>query len=180
MKRLPTWLLILISLPAFLLACCIVFFVVHVQPNKIYGQSMMPNYKEGQMFLTNKFIYIFQSPKRGDAVLYYPPDGAGCPKDAGCIFIGRIVGLPEEKVKIQDGSVFIQDFPLTETYLSKNIQTSGGKFIADGNNDLSIPSNQYMILGDNRSHSSDSRTWGFVSKDAIIGKVWICYGYCDK
>ena len=153
-----------------------VFLIVYLfiaQPFRIAGQAMLPNYVNGQYYLTNKMVYKSANPARGEVVVFkYPkePDGD---------FIKRIIGVPNDVVSIQNGRVFINNQPLDESsYLKPDVQTYGGAFLQEGQQ-ITVPADSYFVLGDNRPHSSDSREWGFVPRQNIIGKIGLCYYKCD-
>ncbi len=147
-----------------------IFFFVYLlimRPHKIRGQSMHPNFPDGEYLLTQKVSYYLEDPKRGDVVVFKPPISE---EDE---FIKRIIGLPGDIVSVKGGKVFVNDNELQEAYL-KDIYTSGGYFLDEGE-EFKVPEGQYFTMGDNRPHSSDSRAWGPVSKSAISGKAWFIY-----
>lgn len=138
------------------------------QPHEVIGSSMDPNFTDQEYILSDKISYRFHSPERGDVIVFKsPPDPD---KD----YIKRIIGLPGEKIKIQGGRVFINDRLLEEKYLPAGDFSSPGKSLREGQ-DVVIPQNSYIALGDNRRYSSDSRDWGFVPKENIIGKAFLRY-----
>lgn len=138
------------------------------QPHKVSGSSMYPTFKDGDYIITDKVSYRFEEPQRGDVVVFKNP------LDQSQDFIKRVIGLPGEKVKVQDGKVYLNDNPLVEPYLQPSIQTPSGAFMKEGD-EVTIPNDHYLAFGDNRPFSSDSRSWGFVTKDEIIGKVFLRY-----
>jgi signal peptidase I len=153
-----------------LLALIPVIVVFTIKPVMFSGGSMIPNYKNGQYFLINKVAYKFYKPQRGDAVLFLaPPDGK-------VEFLKRIVGLPGEKIKIENGDVYIDGKKLSEPYLN-NVATVKGTFITDI--EKLIPDGKYVVMGDNRPYSLDSRFFGFLSTEEIVGKVLVCYSNCN-
>ncbi len=152
-----------------------IFFFVYLlimRPHKIKGQSMHPNFPDGEYLLTEKVTYYTRSPKRGDVVVFTPPVSE---TDE---FIKRVIGLPGERVMIQDSRVYIDDKLLNEPYLASNIYTENEGFLKDGEN-YTIPEGQYFVMGDNRPHSSDSRAWGPITKKSISGRAWIIYWPLD-
>jgi len=149
------WLLILI------VALTIVhFFVATVFI--VDGESMDPTFKTGEFAFLDKISYQFSDPQRGDVVvLKYPGD------PVKRRYVKRIIGMPNEKVEVKNGSVFINGKKLLENYLPKDIET-----IKSGSWTLS--NNEYFTMGDNRLNSNDSRYFGPVEKRFLIGKtVWI-------
>ena len=126
---------------------------------------MTPNFEDGEMILTDKISYRFSQPKRGDVIIFQSPT---INKD----LIKRVIGLPGETISIENGEVKVNDKPLTETYIS--VQTPPGAFLAEGQKYI-IPANDYIVLGDNRSNSLDSKEWGTLEKKNIIGRAWFVY-----
>jgi len=153
------------------------------QPFFVQGASMEPNFEDGEYLIINELGYKetdvgfdnlhlfsvnpFKDLQRGDVVVFRYP------KNPSQYFIKRIVGLPGETMSINNGRVTIinSDNPsglvLDESdYLSKDLQTSG-------NTDQKLGDDEYFVMGDNRSSSHDSRSWGPLKKDKIIGKVFV-------
>ncbi|MFA4854452.1 MAG: signal peptidase I [Candidatus Omnitrophota bacterium] len=163
---------------AFLLAMVIRAFVV--QAFKIPTGSMRMTLLEGDLILVNKFIYgakvpfmnlrlpALREPKRGDVLVFiYPED-----KDKD--FIKRLVGLPGETVEIKGGSIYINDKPAQEPVFNRIYYYNRGDFGAEGQK-ITVPKDSYFVLGDNSASSKDSRYWGFVPKDNLLGKALIVY-----
>ncbi len=153
------------------------------QPFFVQGASMEPNFYDGEYLIIKEWGYKktalnlggkelfaidpFRELERGDVVVFRYPN------DPDKFFIKRVIGLPEEKILIdQDGiKIFNQEHPrgflLEEnTYLPKNIAT-------DNFEKFDLEDDEYVVLGDNRPHSSDSRSWGTLSKELVVGKVWL-------
>lgn len=163
---------------AFFLAMVIRAFVV--QAFKIPTGSMRMTLIEGDLILVNKFIYgakvpflkfwlpAVRSPQRGDVVVFvYPEDRK---KD----FIKRLVGLPGETVEIKGGSIYINGNPATEPIFNQIYYYNRGDFSAEGQK-ITVPQNSYFVLGDNSISSKDSRFWGFVPKENLLGQALIIY-----
>lgn len=119
---------------------------------------MVPNYTDGQVYVINKLAYKVNLPKRGDAIAMYFPG------EVQERFIKRIIGLPGEKVSIKSGVVLVNSLAINESYLPANLQTTPDM-------ERPLQTNEYFVLGDNRSVSSDSRAWGPVPSSFIIGRV---------
>jgi len=145
----------LISLAIFLFV-----YVFVVQPHRVKGGSMLPNFTDGELLLTEKISYYFSKPQRGDVLVFEAPNSQKVD------FIKRIIGLPGESITIKDGSVFINDPKLTENYV--NSSTSGSVSII-------LSDDEYFVLGDNRNSSSDSRAFGPVKKNSFRGRAWLVY-----
>ncbi|MDD5431801.1 MAG: signal peptidase I [Candidatus Omnitrophica bacterium] len=163
---------------AFLLAMVIRTFVV--QAFKIPTGSMRMTLLEGDLILVNKFIYGAKIPfsnsrlpavseiKRGDVVVFiYPED----PKKD---FIKRLVGLPGEIVEVKNGTIYINDKPLTDSKFNKIYYYNRGDFAKEGQK-ITVPEDSYFVLGDNSSSSKDSRYWGFVPRKNVLGKAMLIY-----
>lgn len=151
----------------FLAVALIIYFFI-AQPHKVSGSSMFPTFQTGDYIITNKIGYRITPPKRGQVIVFENP------RDKTQDFIKRIIGLPGESVKVQDGHVYINDKLLNEPYLAPGITTNPGPFLQEGVNVL-IPDGNYVAMGDNRPASSDSRDWGFLTKPEVIGQVIIRY-----
>ncbi len=141
----------------------VIFLIVRLafQNFRIEGHSMEPNLHHGQFLIVNKLVYYLHPPERGDVVVFHSPQNPR--KD----FIKRVVGLPGEEVEIREGRVFVNDVRLEETYIARPSNPSWGPEV--------VGEFEYFVLGDNRSNSSDSRNWGMLDGDAVIGKAWISY-----
>ncbi len=163
---------------AFILAMIIRAFVV--QAFKIPTGSMRMTLVEGDLILVNKFIYgakvpftnfrfpAVRQPKRGDVVVFiYPEDKK---KD----FIKRLVGLPGETVEIKGGSIYVNDKPAAEAIFNRIYYFNKGDFGTTGQK-IVVPKDSYFVLGDNSASSKDSRYWGFVPKEYLLGQAMIIY-----
>jgi len=128
---------------------------------------MFPNFEDGEFLLTDKVSYRFGEAMRGDVVVFQAP---GTEQD----FIKRIIGLPGDIVMVKDGNVFINNKQLHESYLSDDVKTHPSRFSAEGAS-ATVPSGSFFVLGDNRGNSLDSRSFGFINKNAISGKAWFVY-----
>lgn len=138
------------------------------QPHKVSGSSMFPNFKNGDYIITDKLTYRFDSPKRGDIVVFKNP------KDETQDFIKRILGLPGDRLKVQGGKIYLNGNQLNEPYLANTVVTNPGSFLSEGV-EITVEPGHYITIGDNRPASSDSREWGFITREEIIGKVFFRY-----
>lgn len=130
-------------------------------PVVVQGTAMKPNFNEGDRLLMNKDIGEL---KRGDVINFLYP------KDKSKQYIKRIVGLPNEKIEIRNGTVFINDSAIDESYIDQNYNQS-----KQNTRPEIVSENQYFVLGDNRDNSSDSRYWGTLQKELIVGKYYLTY-----
>jgi signal peptidase I len=127
------------------------------------GQSMEPSLHTGQFLIVSRLAYRFGTPQRGDIIVFDFPNN---PADD---YVKRIIGLPGETVTIEGGDILIDGQLLDEPYLA----TDG--IAAYDRGHWVVPAGAFFVLGDNRAHSSDSRRWGMLDGDAIIGKAWFSY-----
>jgi len=149
------------------LAIFVIVYLFLFQPHQVNGNSMFPNFHDGDYLLTDKISYHLSDPKRDDVVIFTAP------RNEDYDYIKRIIALPGETIKLEEEKILINNNPLEQPYLNEEI-TFGGNFLKIGEETI-VPEDNYFVLGDNRSHSSDSRDWGFVPKDNIIGKAWLRY-----
>jgi signal peptidase I len=165
-RRLGGFFLDILEVVVFAIAIFLFIYLLVLQPHKIRGTSMEPNFPNGEYLLTDKVTYRFNEPERGDVIVFKAP------ADDDDEFIKRIIGLPGETVSIRTGNIFINNKKLAESYLPESIFTPAGQFIREGT-EITVPVDQYFVLGDNRQASSDSRSWGFVAKEKINGRAWV-------
>lgn len=127
----------------------------------IPSSSMEPTLQIGQRLIVSKLAYNFHEPERGDIIVFHPPNE---PWDS-TPFIKRIIGLPGETVEVQNNTVYINGQPLDEPYVKETIRYTMSK--------VTVPRNEYFVLGDNRNVSGDSHTGWTVPRENIIGKAWL-------
>ena len=153
-------------------AIFVIIYLFLVQPHQINGNSMLPNFFNGEYLLTNKIGYRLHEPTRGDVIIFHAPSGARCPQELQCDFVKRIIGLPGEIVEVASGTVSIDGSNLYEIYIpdESSTKTHSGDPLT-----VKLGEDEYFVLGDNRDHSSDSRTWGPVTREDIVGKAWLRY-----
>lgn len=153
--------------PAALIAILINLFLA--QATRVYGQSMEPNLHTDQRLVVEKLSYnhylqqylSLSSPERGDVVV------VSIPSQNDELLIKRVIGLPGDTVAIHDGQVFVNGQILDEPYLTKPTSGNYGPIV--------IPPLHIFVLGDNRSFSNDSRNFGSVPLDRVIGRAWFSY-----
>lgn len=148
-----------------------VFAIVYIflfQPHQVDGRSMEPNFHNGEYILTDKISYRFNEPKRGDVVVFHSP------QDERQDFIKRIVGVPGDKVEVKDGYLYLNGNKLEEPYINNPGQVQNGRFMREGVV-VNVGPGEYLVMGDNRNHSSDSREWGTVKKTGIVGRAFFRY-----
>ena len=168
------WELFKIALIAFVIVAPIRYFLF--QPFIVKGESMTPNFQDGNYLIVDEISYRTSSPQRGDVIVF---DSSFIPGYSGQRFIKRIIGLPGETVDIANGKVEIikdgKTTVLSEKYLPANLETYGynGSNLSPLPEEIILKSNEYFVLGDNRTGSYDSRFWGVVQRKYIIGKVFL-------
>jgi len=137
-----------------------------IQPFFVHGASMEPNFEDGQYLIIDEISYKFREPARGEVVVFRYP------LDTKEFFIKRIIGLPGETVEIHGNKITIinkddpQGLVLDEGQYLQNVPLLGDETIT-------LKDNEFFVMGDNRSASFDSRRWGPVPKDDLVGRVWI-------
>jgi signal peptidase I len=128
---------------------------------RVVGTSMVPTLADGQFLVVNKLGYRLHQPQRGDIIVFtdpYSPDRK---------LIKRLIGFPGETVEVRGGAVLINGHALDEPYLEDPGNSSRAASV--------LPDGEYFVLGDNRNNSSDSRSWGNLPRDRIVGKAWLSY-----
>ena len=155
---------------AFSVLIAVVLIVFIYQPVKVEGTSMMPTLTDQERIFINKFTYHFGlgSITRGDMVVFW------FPLDTTKSYIKRVIGVPGDVVKIEAGQVFVNQQPLQESYIPEDYRDRISW------EEHRVPDDEYFVLGDHRSSSSDSRTWGFVKRGAIYGKAVFVYWPLEK
>ena len=135
------------------------------QPFLVRGESMEPNFHQGDYLVIDELSFRFRDPERGEVIVLKFPG------DTSQRYIKRIIGLPGETVQVKDGQVALEkngeEIVLNESwYLPLNLHTPG-------NTDITLKENEYFMLGDNRAFSSDSRQWGVLERNLIVGRVLV-------
>lgn len=140
----------------------VVFIGIHFTLEQVivYQSSMQPTLREGQRLFISKAALLFNSPERGDIVIF------NCPQYVdGIPLVKRVIGLPGETIEVKSGSVYINGVLLEEPYIEDRPD-----YIVDA---LTVPESQYFVLGDNRNVSNDSHCGWTVPEANIIGKAWV-------
>lgn len=143
-------------------------YLLVAQPHKVSGRSMVPTFQDGDYIFTDKLTYRFREPMHGEVVVLKNP------RDESEDFIKRIIALPGDSIKVENSRIFVNGQPANESYLPSDTPTRAGSFLNEGAL-INVANNQYFVIGDNRDHSSDSREWGPITKEEIIGKVFFRY-----
>lgn len=162
-RRQASWRLLAYEVLETVVLAAVIWLVVNFATARfvVDGNSMEPNFHSGQLLVVNRLVYRYGTPQRGDVIVFRFP---GNTTDD---YIKRIIGLPGEVIVIENSHIYVNDKILEEPYLDSNISMSSGQWV--------VPADNYFVLGDNRAHSSDSRSWGMLGKEYIIGTAWVSY-----
>ena len=138
-----------------------------VQNFNIDGTSMEPSLHNSELVLVDKWTYLFHPPARGDIVVF------AAPPEPTQDYVKRVIGVPGDTITINGNTVTVDGVQLNESYIAAQNQGTppGARTI----NHLAVPPHDYFVLGDNRAVSSDSRIWGFVPRQNIIGRAALVY-----
>src|SRR5271166_59257 len=145
------------------------FIIVFLyQPVKVEGVSMMPGLEDQERIFVNKFVYRWEPIQRGDIIVFRYP------RDTSKSYIKRVIGVAGDRVRIENGQVFVNGQALDEDYVPNDY--------ADGRSysEVVVPANSFFVLGDNRTMSNDSRDFGPVNERYIYGKAVFGYWPMDK
>lgn len=169
------------------------FLALHlsVQNFRVEGSSMVPTLNEGQYIVANKIIYssvsidtlagflpfIQQSDEAGSLYTFHPPEYGeiiifNFPSDQSRDLVKRVIGIPGDTIEIKLGQVIRNGKPIDEPYVANRDRRTYDP--------VKVPENSYYVLGDNRRSSSDSRDWGFLADEHVIGRAWISYWPTDR
>jgi signal peptidase I len=127
---------------------------------RIEGDSMEPNLHNGEYVLIDKISYVLHPPERGDVVVFTPPNNE---RD----YIKRVIGLPGDTVEVKGGQVYVNGVVLDEPYLKNLIHADMPARV--------VEAGRYFVMGDNRNNSSDSRAFGTITPQSIVGRAWLVY-----
>ena len=133
---------------------------------ELSGVGMTPTLSQGQNLLASRVTYALFMPERGDVVVMRDP------LNPNRLVVRRVVGLPGERLELRGRQVLINDQPLTEEYIGNNLAVSDN---LTASAQLALTANEYYVLGDNRLTINDSRSWGPVKSDSILGRAWFSY-----
>jgi len=132
-----------------------------IQSYHVDGMSMEPTLNSNEYVLVNKAVYLLQQPERGDVIVFHNP------KDPSVDFIKRVIGIPGDTIQVYGTRIAVNGVTLKEPYISSSATPV--------TNTWKVPLDKYFVLGDNRPVSDDSRYWGCVPKDFIVGKAVAIY-----
>jgi len=137
------------------------------QPFIVKGESMEPNFYDGDYLIIDEISYRLKEPQRGETIIFkYPKDPSKC-------FIKRIIGLPGETIKIQNDQVIILRNSDSQILDESEYLSEFGETFSLGFKEISLAEDEYFVLGDNRKRSSDSRNWGILPEKNIVGRAYL-------
>lgn len=153
----------------FLLATAIIVPIRYflVQPFFVRGASMEPSFYDGEYLVIDELSYYFREPKRGEVIVFRNPN------NHSQFFIKRIIGLPRETVNVENGRVRIQSEVYPQGAVLDESDYLEGAVRTGGRVTMTLGEDEYFVLGDNRAASSDSRSWGVLEGNEIIGRAWV-------
>lgn len=158
-----------LSLVAVALLLAFLIRTLIAEPRYIPSESMVPTLEIGDRLVVEKVSYRLHAPHFGDIVVFNPPpelQQRGYPKDQA--FIKRIIGQPGDKINIENNKVYLNGKQLEENYIKENYIKPNPEQLY---NQTQVPKNQFFVMGDNRNNSNDSRYWGFLPSENIIGRA---------
>lgn len=156
------WEIIKISIISLAIVIPIRYFIF--QPFIVRGESMEPSFSSGDYFIVDQISYRFKEPKRGEVAIFYLPSVSSRP------FIKRIIGLPGERVEVKNGEIRIES---NSEVISLNEQNYIPLSNTGGDSLFTLKDDEFFVLGDNREFSYDSRRFGPIKKENIIGRALI-------
>lgn len=156
----------------------LVLYVTIGSVEVVWGASMQPNFESGERILVDKITKNFREYQRGEVVVLVPPT------EESKHYIKRVIGLPGDIIKVFECSIYVyregNQFVLDEKYLGSQGCTKGGsQFLQEGRS-IKVPEDQYVVMGDNRGNSLDSRFFGMVERSGIVGRVVFRFWPPDK
>ena len=166
-KTRPAWVVFAFELLQTIVMALVLYFLIDsvVARVRVDNISMQPTLQPGNFILVNKLAYRLDEPDYGDVVIFHYPLN---PQED---YIKRIIGLPGDTVRVEDGIVIVDGQPLRESYISDEPMYS---------NEWQVPEGHIFVLGDNRNQSSDSHSWGYVPMENVIGKALVVYWPLDE
>ena len=150
------------------LAVLVMVYLFLFSPQEVSGRSMEESFFNGEFVLTNKVVYKLREPKRGEVIIFKSP------RNPDIDYIKRVIGLPGDTVRIAGGFVYVNDQKVPEPYLSPGTLTYEESFLGE-DEEFTVPEDTYFALGDNRPHSSDSRDFGPVPREDLVGQAMLRY-----
>jgi len=174
LKKFWQWFLDFIETVVIAMAIFVVVYQFLLQPHQVKGNSMYGNFHDGEYLLTDKISYKLNEPQYHDVIVFKAP------QNEDYDYIKRIIGLPGDKIMIKGEKVYVNGSLIDESaYLDDGVTTQPGNYAREEET-ITVPLGSYFVMGDNRDNSSDSRDWGPVPKENIVGKAWVRYWPINK
>lgn len=151
----------------------IVIYLYVAQPNQVKGVSMDPTFQSGDNIFTSKITYRFRSYERGDIVVFKSP------RNPEIEYIKRVVGIPGDTVTVKNNQVIVNERTLEERYINQPTELWDFGVMKEGV-PITVPENHIMVFGDNRPRSSDSREFGPIPMDSVVGQVFYRFSPSNK
>ncbi len=167
-KKVIDFIMDILETVVFIGSLFIVVYLFILTPNQVKGASMEPTFHSGDYILTSRVTYKLRKPQRGDVVVFKSP------KNPDIEYIKRIIGLPGDKILVENGEVFVNGIKLEETYISAKTNLWETGYLKEGVA-VTVPEDYIFVMGDNRPRSSDSREFGPIPISSIIGQVFYRY-----
>ena len=166
----------------------VIYLLIHnfiAQPFEVEQRSMVPTIVENEYVLIDKLTPRFDDYRRGDIVVFQPPSGF---EQGGVPFIKRIIGLPGDTVALDNGRVYVTPpggtrVQLLEPYVARDVEGVAEPTLpkdAESTTQWTVPDGQYFVMGDNRPESQDSRFFGPIDRELIVGRAWLRYFPLDR
>lgn len=171
MKLVKNFFTILLDFTETLLVSAGIFALIYFfvgQPLEVSGESMFPTLQDHEQIIAEKISLKNKGVNRGDIVIFKHP------LNPTRLLVKRVVAMPKDKLEIEEGGLFINDSRTEESYLGSDTSTLGGYKLRESI-EYTVPENSYVLMGDNREGSSDSRDFGFVDEELIVGKAFVVY-----
>ncbi len=153
-----------------LIIASIAIFLIYkyvAQPFVVEGASMQPNFYTGDYLLVDEITFKLEHPERGEVIVFRNP------QDTKEFFIKRVIGLPGDTIIVGNGTIYVNGKQVNQSYLPAGMTTPGNETVVLG-------SNQYFVVGDNRIVSYDSRSWGPLNSNLIVGIVRLRFWPLDE
>lgn len=158
------WLARIFDLGKFVIILAMAIYIIHLFVMSVFvvsGASMEPNFHEKEYLVVNKISPLLKNLKRGDVVVFKFPG------ELDEKYIKRVIGLPGETIEIKDNSIYVNGKKLIESYIPKEFNTAS----LSPQSKWTLEKEEYFVLGDNRDNSNDSRVWGQLPQEDLIGKI---------
>jgi signal peptidase I len=155
------------------LSVFVLLYLFVAQPNQIDGRSMDSNFADKEYVVTDKLTYKFKEPQRGDVVVFKAPPTEPCAEN-DCEYIKRIVAVGGDRVKVENGDIYLNGEVLDQSFLDEGIKSDPGQFLQEGV-EKTIEDGYFLCLGDNRPYSRDSREFGPIKRESIVGRAVFKY-----